>query len=321
METLVHSLAARVGALEAENAALREQAGEQVEAMPAFVSRRQWLARGAAVAVGAVAGSAAVVASPAAAATGPINMNEVNTANNATKLQLDFGNFGTAILQAWNLNASIGGGFQGLGAEFGVQGFSSVGEGGWFEGSHADIRLGGTRTLPPTTDGSVAHTRGEIAFVEGLSNSGEFWACVQTGQPGRWRKFAGFNLAGGLVVLSSPIRVYDSRPAQAPPVGTKSPLANSVDRTVDITANSSGVPSDATAVVINLTALKSNGTGWLSARSPVVSYANTSNLNFTTNAVVANLCVVSCSLGDIVVRLGGTASACDVIVDVVGYFR
>ena len=329
LEAAVHSLTARVESPEAENASLRAAAAA-VEPSP-LTSRRQWLARSAAVAAGAVIGGAAA-AQPAAAATGPINMNVTNNADNSTRLQNDLGVGGSVVFQSWNLNTQLGGGLQGFGYEFGVLGTSPIGDavrgvagsgtGGAFDGTDADLRLGGTRTTAPTAD-AIAHTRGEIVFVEGLSSTGDFWLCVKSGTPGVWRRFGGPGVMGGLSVFTSPTRVYDSRPGKQPLLGSKTPLAVNVDRTVDLTANASGVPADATVVLINLTAVAPNGSGWLSVRpNSNIAYSNTSNLNFTAGQTIANFAVVVASSGGLAVRLGaGTATACDVIVDVMGYFR
>lgn len=329
LEAAVRSLTARVESLEAENASLRATAA--AASAPVVSSRREWLARGAAVAAGAVAGGV-TLAQPAAAATGPINMNVANDANTSTRLQTDLAVGGNAVFQSWNLNTVVGGGVQGFGYEFGVIGNSPIGDavrgvapsgvGGAFDGGDADLRLGGTRSVAPTAD-AISHARGQIMFVEGLSNTGEFWLCAKTGIPGTWRRFGGYNVQGGLTMAPSPVRVYDSRPGKQPLLGSKTPLAVNGDRTVDLTVNSSGVPAEATAVLINLTAVAPNGSGWLSVRSSsAVAYAGTSNLNFSSGQTIANMVAATCTSGSIAVRLGaGTATACDVIVDVLGYYR
>ena len=146
----------------------------------------------------------------------------------------------------------------------------------------------------------MAHTRGEIAFVNGLSDSGDFWACVQSGTPGSWRRLTGYTSAGSLTVLSAPVRVYDSRTGQVPTaIGPKTPLANGVDREVAMTANLSGVPTDVTAVLVNLTVVNQNGTGWLSVRAKGTTYNGHSNLNFPVGGAVANMCLSRCADGQI----------------------
>ncbi len=327
LEATLRSLAARVEALEAENARLRAAAAPEPPGVVAPVSRRDWLARGATVAAGAVVGSVAGGVGglggvgPVEAATGPITMNQNNDADTWTRLSADVSAPNTAVLQVWNLSTLGGAGVQGIGATEGVLGSSSAGLGGWFYGAAADVRLGNTRVAAPPGD-AVGHVRGEIVFVNGLSSSGEFWACVQTGTPGVWRRLTGSTGAGSLTVLSAPVRVYDSRTGQAPTaIGPKTPLANGVDRVVDTSGNFSGVPSDATAVMLSLTAVNQNGSGWLSVRADGAAYGGHSNLNFQANTAIATMCLSRCSGSDIAVRLGGAATSCNVAVDVLGYYR
>jgi hypothetical protein len=128
---------------------------------------------------------------------------------------------------------------------------------------------------------------------------------------------------GATTLFDSPVRVYDSRPA-GDPVGVlpKTPLLTNTDRTVDCTLNTSHVPDDALAVLINVTATNQSGGGYLSVRAKGAAYANTSNLNWVTaGQTIANFAMVKCGTGaTISVRLGGAASA-NVIVDVLGYMR
>lgn len=325
LEALVCSLARRVEALEAENALLRAgqppTAGVAPVPVPAPLSRRTWLARGAAMTAGVVAGGAAAGAGTAAAAGNPLELNVANNATAFTRLSADVNAPNTAVLQLWNLAATGGAGVQGIGADEGVLGSSTQGYGGWFSGAKADVRLGSSRVAMPPSDG-VGHTRGEIALVNGLSDSGDFWACVQSGTPGSWRRLTGYTSAGSLTVLSAPVRVYDSRSGQAPAgIGPKTPLANGADREVAMTANLSGVPTDVNAVLVNLTVVNQNGTGWLSVRAKGTTYNGHSNLNFPVAGAVANMCLSRCAAGQIAVRLGGAATSCNVAVDVLGYLR
>lgn len=116
--------------------------------------------------------------------------------------------------------------------------------------------------------------------------------------------------------------MYDSRSGQAPAgIGPKTPLANGADREVAMTANLSGVPTDVNAVLVNLTVVNQNGTGWLSVRAKGTTYNGHSNLNFPVAGAVANMCLSRCAAGQIAVRLGGAATSCNVAVDVLGYLR
>ena len=63
------------------------------------------------------------------------------------------------------------------------------------------------------------------------------------------------------------------------------------------------------------------GTGNMSARSFGTSFPGTSNLNFTAGTTIANLCIVKCSAGKILIRIGaGVGTTCNAAVDVLGYY-
>ncbi len=101
-------------------------------------------------------------------------------------------------------------------------------------------------TRQPPLEDTTAHDWGEII----TDYSGDLWHCAETGSPGTWRKLAGPNTAGALHVLPAPVRVYDSRYGTQPPLGVKSPLVGGTARPLDVTVNSSGVPTGATAAMV-----------------------------------------------------------------------
>lgn len=206
--------------------------------------------------------------------------------------------------------------------QIGVKGISDVGWGAWFESNFADITIGKSNRTAPLGDTGVIHYFGDVVAENNGTNS-VLWYCVQTGIPGTWRRLAGPNTAGATTLLASPIRVYDSRPLSQPlAIGPKTPLAMDAERVIDCTGNASGVPVDAVAVLINLTAVGQSGGGWLSVRANGSVYANTSNLNWSAaNQTLANSATVKCGANaTILVRLGGAAST-NFIVDVIGYMR
>jgi hypothetical protein len=146
------------------------------------------------------------------------------------------------------------------------------------------------------------------------------WICTAQGTPGTWVRLAGPGTAGAFSVLPTSVRVYDSRPGEPPTaVGPKSPLVGGTARSIDITANSSGVPSSANAVLVNLTAVPRTRSGWLSAYKFGISWPGTSTLNWSaTGNPIANSAVVAMSSGKI--NLFANAAA-DVILDVIGYYQ
>ncbi len=176
----------------------------------------------------------------------------------------------------------------------------------------------GSFRQPPTTD-TTAHSTGELV----RDNNADLWLCVVQGTPGTWRKLGGPKTAGQFHVLDTPARVYDSRPFTTPDVGSKTPLAANVNRTVDLKANNSTVPADAIAVtvnllLINLVAGTGNFTIWANgATKPLANtmvFQNTASANRASTLAItkvdtAALCQINSSLKT------------DIVVDVVGYYR
>lgn len=117
-------------------------------------------------------------------------------------------------------------------------------------------------------------------------------------------------------VTNTPVRVYDSRTSDGP-------IVAGAPRAVSITANSSGVPADAKAVIVSLTAVRvagGKGIGNLRAYAggngdePTVS-----NINYIgPNTDVANLAIVPIS-PDGTIELATQGSSTNAVVDVVGY--
>jgi hypothetical protein len=127
---------------------------------------------------------------------------------------------------------------------------------------------------------------------------------------------AGYLPAGvtDVVPLAAPARLLDTRTGIGGPPGK----ITATGRTVQL-GGVADIPDTATAVVVNLTATQSNGSGFVSAYpcgsvAPVVS-----NLNFTAGSDVANMAIV---------KLGSSGQLCltsnndvDVIADVTGYLN
>lgn len=176
--------------------------------------------------------------------------------------------------------------------------------------------VGRSTSTAPTADTS-AHAAGDL--VE--DSAGQLWVCVGGGTPGQWRKLAGPATAGALHILPTPVRVYDSRTGTTPSIGPKTPLAAGSTRTVDLTANSSGVPAGATAAMVtlliaNAAAGNANFTIWKNGATRPQSNTMVwggSVGRFSTSALTAldaaGKVQVSCSVQT------------DVIIDVVSYYR
>jgi hypothetical protein len=223
--------------------------------------RRHLLAKAATATVGAVVGGAAMAigqASPAGAASGTFDGNPAVTATaspgDGTAIVVTTST-GTAI-EASRTSPMItlpikpavkvtGGGVPAIEAtgspailatgtsSAAVQAFSVEGR-GVMAGSTEQYGLLAASQLrsqvmldgfppPPLTQTDVEHLPGEIR----RDTNNDLWACVGfsgIGTPGAWRRVAGPSTAGSLVVLPSPVRVYDSRPGLPPTgIGPKTP--------------------------------------------------------------------------------------------------
>ena len=193
----------------------------------------------------------------------------------------------------------------GSGTEYGVTASGDV----------AAIRIVQGATTPPPAQ-TTSHTNGELAY-DGI----DIWLCVAGGTPGSWRRVAGPTTAGSLVVLPSPVRVYDSRPGTAPSVGPKTPLVSNVARAIDLKANSSTVPAGATAALVTLllvNAASGNGNVTLWANGVAKPSANTLVWGGSTGRFTAK----ELSALDSQARVQVSSSLkTDVVIDVVGYYR
>ncbi len=117
-------------------------------------------------------------------------------------------------------------------------------------------------------------------------------------------------------VSMAPVRLLDTRLGS----GTKVGKGASVD--VDVTANTSNVPTDATAVVVNLTGVAPSEATFLTAypkgSPPLGNFV--SNLNLGKDDNVANLATVKVG-ADHAITVYNDQGSTDLVVDVVGYYR
>ncbi len=132
---------------------------------------------------------------------------------------------------------------------------------------------------------------------------------------------AGATAAGGFVPLTQPTRVYDSRPGYEPTVGEQSVLPADTPRPVDLTANASGVPTWASAVMVSLVATQtvSSSRGWLAIYANGLEFPGTSSVNWSSAGRSAATTTVTAidAEGRCAIYAG---SECDVVIDVIGYF-
>jgi hypothetical protein len=203
----------------------------------------------------------------------------------------------------------------------GVVGTSNNGPGVSGSGSTFDVLANGSgRVLLASNGVANPPTGGSSAGTIAKDSAGNMWVCVVTGNPGTWRKIAGATTSGSLHLLAAPKRVYDSRPGEPPTVNPKEPLAGAT-RTIDCKQNSSGVPANATGLVLNITVVALSANGFLSVSPGGAGFTGTSTMNWTsTGTIIANGVTVGAGPSatiDITVGGGGNTHF---IVDVFGYY-
>jgi hypothetical protein len=127
-------------------------------------------------------------------------------------------------------------------------------------------------------------------------------------------------LAGTLVVLAQPVRVFDSREASSVLGGAKFTVGDAVA----VTVSQAYDPALASAVFANVTVTDTEGAGyltvWAGDASGLVDPPETSNVNWAADGLtLANLSLSQIGQeNSIEVRCGGAGSA-HVIVDIQGY--
>ena len=176
----------------------------------------------------------------------------------------------------------------------------------------------------PATVGSGTSADAESADITGLTAGTTYdFRIVGTNANGTTH---GANLtlttstAGGTYVPVKPIRVTDTRTGSGlPNAGQPLGAAGTLNVTVAGTAASDGVPSDAVAIVANVTAVSPSAAGFFTVYPSGEAQPTVSNLNFVAGETTANLVTVPIGAnGDITIfNHAGTANA---LVDVYGYY-
>jgi hypothetical protein len=209
------------------------------------------------------------------------------------------GGTGTGVNASGAVGVSAFGGTTGVEA-FGVRGLVASGN-----AAQVQLQPGGAATHP--TSGNA----GDLYE----NNTGTLWLC---GGGTTWRKLGGPTTAGQLHVLSSPVRVYDSRSKDGP-------LANGAERAVSLAKGVNGttpaVPAGALAALFTLTIVNTGASGFLAAFSNAVPYPGTSNIDwFLTNSILATSVTSAVdSAARVKLHCGGTQT--DFVIDVVGYYE
>lgn len=124
-----------------------------------------------------------------------------------------------------------------------------------------------------------------------------------------------------LNLLTTPVRIYDSRPGNNPATGPKTPLVGPVTRSnIDATLNGSGVPAGAAGILANVTVVNTVGSGNLVAYKNGAAQPLASTINWFGNGqVLANTTVIALDANGRFAVSIGASSQTDVFVDVIGY--
>lgn len=157
-------------------------------------------------------------------------------------------------------------------------------------------------SIPPATGTWVA---GDVL----RTGDGHLWYCRVGGAAtaSRWTRLSG----GGLNLLATPVRAYDTRPGAGPFEGDDT-------RVVSLAA---AIPAGSSGALLNITATDTRGAGYVQVYSAALaSPPTTSNLNWYGNGqIIANnaTTAVDASLQIKITTQGGIAA---IVVDVFGYY-
>ena len=164
----------------------------------------------------------------------------------------------------------------------------------------------GSCTVNGLTNGTSYTFTSTATNVAGTSSSSVASAAVTPGVSGGAR----FNAV-------TPVRILDTRTTLTPS-GVAGRVAQGGSLNLQITG-ANGIPNDATAVVMNVTAVSPNVAGYVTVYPNGVSRPEASNLNFVPGDTVPNLVIVGIgSAGK--VNLFNANGTVDLIADIVGYY-
>lgn len=126
--------------------------------------------------------------------------------------------------------------------------------------------------------------------------------------------FGYYGSGGGLTTTIDPVRIVDSRTGLGTP---KRPMGQQEIRTVQV-GGGAGVPSNATAVILNVTAVDTTTWGFLTVWPSNLERPYVSNLNWSAGRTVPNMVMVRLA-PDGTISLFNELGTAHVIVDVFGY--
>jgi hypothetical protein len=215
-------------------------------------------------------------------------------------------------------NTQSGHGVVGLSATgVGVRGQSTNGIGMRSVSNRTHLQMNVVGARPAPTGDAFPHALGDLV----RDATGDLWLCVGAGTPGTFRKLSGPATAGALHLLPAPVRIYDSRPGSAPAVGSKTKLNGGEVRTLDCSANGTGVPIGATGVLLTCMIVgASSGSGNFTVWSNAAPKPAANTMVWGGSSGRASTLAVSAV--DAARRIKVSSSLrTDLVIDVVGYHR
>lgn len=252
---------------------------------------------------------------PASAATGAVQPQASTLFTPLTPVRAADTRSGQAVQSGWQLLVTVGG-YYGVPANAAavVVNVTATQPAG---GGHLRVYPCGQALPNASTLNYVAGRSVANSAMVALGTSGR--VCVYTSTTTHILvDVTGYFPAGAAFTPRSPVRVADTRPGQ--PVAlpaTKVPVTSGGTLQVPI-GGANGVPADAKAVVVNVTATQPAGGGHLRVFPCGQALPNASTLNYATGASVANSAVIALGTGGKVCIYSPTQT--HVIVDVTGFF-
>ena len=172
------------------------------------------------------------------------------------------------------------------------------------------------QALPNASNLNVnpGQTRANLAVVKVGSDGKIRLAASETDTDIIVDVFGYYSAKGGRTTTINPTRIVDSRSGLGTP---RSPMGSQETRNVQV-AGVGGVPSNATAVMLNVTAVDTDSWGWLTVWPTNQARPTSSNLNWDGGRVVPNMVMVAVGANGSI-SLYNDLGRANVLVDVFGY--
>lgn len=168
----------------------------------------------------------------------------------------------------------------------------------------SSLNLTAGRATPNAATAKIG-ADGKVAIY---NNSGETHIVVDLN--GYYDDTVSVSATGSGFTPVTPNRLVDSRPA--------TPLTSAESRTIQVTGLA-GVPTTATAVALNVTAVLPTAAGWMTVWPTGTTMPVASNLNFVAGQTVANSVIVQLGTGG-AIDVFNSAGTTHLVLDVTGYW-